>query len=130
MKLVVTIPSRVEVDLEVDKVVAEGADGHFGVLPRHVDMVTLLVPGILTYVSEGEEHFLAVDGGVLAKIGPEIQVATTSCAGGVGLQELRRVVEESYRSVEESEVAARAALTRLETDLVRRLVELEELGHA
>lgn len=128
MRLILTLPARVEIDQQVDKVVAEAIDGHFGILPRHVDMVTLLAPGILSYTSDGVEHFVAIDGGLLAKIGDQVQVATTSCAGGVGLDELRRVVEESYQRVEESELAARAALTRLETDLVRRLVQLEEMG--
>lgn len=129
MRLVVTVPSRVQYDLEVDQVVAESTEGHFGLLPRHVDTVALLVPGILTYVTEGTEHFLAVNGGMLAKIGDEVTVATSSVAGGVGLDALRRVVEESYLRVEESEQEARAALGRLESDMVRRLVELEELSH-
>lgn len=128
MRLLVMIPAQVEVDRTVEKVVAESVDGSFGLLPQHVDMITELVPGILSYHADGQEHFVAVDGGLLAKVGDEVQVATTQAVVGAGLADLRRVVEQTFHQVEEREQDARAALMRLESDLVQRLVELRELG--
>ncbi|MBD3308113.1 F0F1 ATP synthase subunit epsilon, partial [candidate division KSB3 bacterium] len=69
MKLRVLLPTRVLLDEEVTKVTAEAENGMFGILPRHVDFVTILVPGIVSFEIDGKEEFLAVDEGVLVKQG-------------------------------------------------------------
>ncbi len=62
MRLRIFQPSEVFLDTEVTKVVGESPAGSFCLLPRHIDMATGLVPGILSYESEkGEEFFLALD---------------------------------------------------------------------
>ena len=38
---------------EVVKVTAEAPNGQFCLLPRHIDMVSVLVPGLLSYVKDG-----------------------------------------------------------------------------
>ncbi len=126
MRLLVTLPARIAVDRKVDRVLAEGVNGSFGLLPRHVDMVTELVPGLLAFTGGDTEEYLAIDGGVLAKVGDTVMVATTAAVGSTDLGDLRRVVAESYRKVEEGEQSARAALARLESEIVHGMVELEE----
>ena len=70
MKLKVVLPSGVLLDQEVVKVVAEAENGSFCLLPRHVDFVAALVPGILAFTpAQGDEAFLATDEGVLVKCG-------------------------------------------------------------
>jgi len=61
---------------DVSRIVAEAADGSFGMLPQRRDGVTGLVPGILSYVSDadGEIH-LAIDAGVMIKAGSEVLVS-------------------------------------------------------
>jgi F0F1-type ATP synthase epsilon subunit len=77
MMVKVILPSGVLLEQAAVKVVAEAQNGSFGLLPRHVDFVAALVPGILTLTSEeGEDTFLAVDEGVLVKHGPEVLVST------------------------------------------------------
>jgi F-type H+-transporting ATPase subunit epsilon len=57
MRLRVLLPTDVLVDREAAKVIAEAANGSFCLLPRHVDFVAALVPGILRYTTpQGEEH--------------------------------------------------------------------------
>jgi F-type H+-transporting ATPase subunit epsilon len=95
VKLRVMLPTRIAFDHEVDKVVAEGPQGFFGLLPRHVDTVSELVPGIVTYSADGREGFVAVDGGTLVKLGPDVLVVTATAAVGDDLERLRAVVEET-----------------------------------
>ncbi|MBU4575670.1 MAG: F0F1 ATP synthase subunit epsilon, partial [Proteobacteria bacterium] len=60
MKLKVLLPDQVLMDQEVAKVVAEGENGSFCLLPRHVDFVAALSPGILSFMDQkGVEQFLA-----------------------------------------------------------------------
>jgi F-type H+-transporting ATPase subunit epsilon len=75
VRLKVLLPSRVLLDEEVQKVVAEAANGSFGMLPRHVDFVAPLAPGLLSFVdADGEERFVAVDEGMLVKHGVSVPI--------------------------------------------------------
>jgi F-type H+-transporting ATPase subunit epsilon len=123
VRLKVFQPSEIFLDTNVIKVVAESAKGSFGILPRHVDLATALVPGILAYVTEeGQEEFLALKGGVLLKQGPQVSVATSMAIRGE-LGALRKAVEKILYEVDEKERKTRAAVARLEADFVRRFVE-------
>jgi F-type H+-transporting ATPase subunit epsilon len=118
----------VEVDEEIHKVTAEGPDGSFTLLPRHADFVSALAPGLLLYEGRGGERLLAVNGGTLVKCGDEVLVSTPEAIRGRDLNELEKAVEESFENLDERESRARTALQKLEADLVRRFVELQEHG--
>lgn len=125
MRLKVLLPTEVLVDQTVAKVVAEAENGSFCLLPRHIDFVAALVPGLLSFTSEeGNEEFLAVDAGILVKCGREVLVSTENAARGRDLGELRQAVEERSKVVDERERETRSALARLEADFVRRFMEL------
>jgi F-type H+-transporting ATPase subunit epsilon len=129
VRLKVLLPSEVLLDEEVAMVVAEAENGSFALLPRHIDFVSALVPGILSYESsEGEERFLAVDGGILVKAGPEVLVSTLNAVISTSLQELRETVETQFRVLSEQETSARSALARLEMGFIRRFLELGRQG--
>lgn len=128
MRLKVFQPSEIFLDEEVAKVVAEGPAGSFGILPRHLDMATGLVPGILSYwTSQGKEMFLALNGGILVKQSDDVFVATrVAIAGELGA--LKSSVERFMNEVDERERKARSAVARLEADFVRRFVEFGKNG--
>lgn len=130
MKLTVLVPSRVLVRETVSEVVAEGREGSFGILPRHVDYVSPLVPGILMYRQQGggAERILAVDQGVLVKVGDEVLVSVRDAIPGEDLGTLRSAVDETFRTLDEREHLARSALASLEARFIRRFVE--EFGRA
>ena len=128
MRLKVLLPNEVFLISEVTKVIAEAQNGCFCLLPRHVDFVAALVPGLLGFEDEShQEHFLAIDEGVLIKCGPEVLVSTRCAAGNGGdLGKLRHVVEEQYQELDERERLARSAAARLEAGLVRRFMEFDK----
>jgi hypothetical protein len=47
MKLTILLPGEVFLEAEAAKVIAEAGNGSFCLLPRHVDFVAALVPGLL-----------------------------------------------------------------------------------
>jgi F-type H+-transporting ATPase subunit epsilon len=127
MRLKVLLPTDVLVDRDVDKIVAEAGDGHFGLLPRHADLATALVPGILAYTTaDAGEIFLGIDEGVLVKCGEEVTVAVLDAVEGRDLATLRETVRDRYIELDEHRRTAKSALARLEAGVVRRFVELEE----
>lgn len=126
MHLKLLLPTEVLIDEDVDKVIAEAENGYFCLLPRHVDFVASLAPGILSFTtSDDAEHLVAVDEGVLVKCGPSVLVSTLNAVPGTDLQSLRATVDESFRQLDEHERRARTALARLEAGTLRRFVELE-----
>jgi F-type H+-transporting ATPase subunit epsilon len=117
------------VDRPVRRIVAEGPDGRFGMLPGHIDFVSELVPGILLYeTEEGAERFVAVNSGTLVKCGDEVRVAVRGAVEGDDLGALRKRVEADFRKHDEEEREARAALARLEASMIRRFRDLEMPG--
>jgi F-type H+-transporting ATPase subunit epsilon len=125
MRLRVLLPEQVLLDTEILKLTAEAENGSFGLLPRHVDFVTALVPGILTFTpADGGEEFLAVDEGILVKCGADVRVSTRNAVLGHELGVLKQLIEERFKKVDEFEKKSRDALYKLEADLVRRFMEL------
>ena len=127
MRLKIVTPDRIAMDEPVNRIVAEGPDGAFGMLPRHVDFVTQLVPGILVYEDHGGgERYAGINSGTLVKCGAQVLVSARNAVLSDDLEQLRRRVSAEFRQVEESERAARAALARLEAHMVRRFRELDQ----
>jgi len=126
MQLKVLLPTQVLVDEPVAKVTAEAENGSFCLLPRHVDFVAALVPGLLTFEQAGgAEEFLAIDEGVLVKCGEEVLVSTRRAARGSDLGRLRATIDEKFTVLSEHERAARDASAKLEAEMVRRFMELK-----
>jgi F-type H+-transporting ATPase subunit epsilon len=127
MRLKLFIPTDTLVDAPVRKIIAEAENGSFCLLPRHIDFVAALVPGILIYTdADGVERFFAVDSGTLVKVGDEVRVSALNAVAGADLGELRRTVQESFEALEEHEREARSALARLEAGTLRRFFQTEE----
>lgn len=125
MKLRLLIPMRVLVDQETAKIVAEGEHGAFCLLPRHVDFLAALVPGILAYADEdGNERFAAVDEGVLVKRGDEVLISTRQAVLGDDLEELEQTVREEFAALDERERAANAATAKLEASFLRSFMKM------
>lgn len=127
MRLRILLPTEVLVDASVSKVVAEAENGSFGLLPRHIDVVTALVPGILAYVdSDGRQQLVGVDDGILVKCGDEVRVATGRAIRGTNLATLKREVERWFLEIDEQAAIARTAMARLEAGVIRRFTELRQ----
>jgi len=127
MRCKILLPSEIYLDQEVVKVTAEAENGSFCLLPRHIDFVAALIPGLLSIEDvKGVEVFMAVDEGILVKKGQDVSVSTRNVATIPNLGQLREVIEEKFKVMDDREKAARTAAARLEADLVRRLMELRK----
>ncbi|MGB7630470.1 MAG: F0F1 ATP synthase subunit epsilon [Candidatus Deferrimicrobium sp.] len=109
---------------DVSRIVAETREGSFGLLPRRLDCVASLVPGILIYENEAEgEVCVAVDEGVLVKIGLDVLVSVRNAMGGTDLGQLREAVEREFLNLNEREQNVRSVMARMESGFIRRLAE-------
>lgn len=125
MNLKILLPTEVFLETKASKIVAEAGDGFFGLLPRHVDFVSALVPGIFTYWDKDDnEIFMAIDSGLLVKYGQNVLVSTRNAVCGQDLDELETLIDETFNVIDEQDRTARRAVYRMEADFIRRLVEI------
>jgi len=125
--LKILLPFRIfEAKSGVSRIVAETSEGSFGLLPRRLDCVAALAPGIVTYETEEDgEVFVAVDEGVLVKAGPEVLVSVRRAIGGVDLGRLRDAVEREFTTLDEREQSVRSVMARLESGFLRRCASFQ-----
>lgn len=127
MNLKILLPFRVFTEVRnVRRVVAETAQGSYGLLPHRLDCVAVLTAGILLYeTAQGEVIYVAVDEGVLVKSGAEVRVSVRQAISGMPLGSLREAVTQEFLTLDEGERQLRTVLAKLENGFVRRFAEFQ-----
>lgn len=125
MNLKVLLPFQIFAEKSgVSRIVAETREGSLGLLPHRLDCAAALTPGILLYENEAEgEVFMAVDEGVLVKIGLDILISVRNAIGGTDLGQLREAVERDFLNLNEREESVRSVMAKMESGFIRRLAE-------
>lgn len=128
MTLKVLLPFEVfAVETNVSSIVAETAQGSFGLLPRRLDCVAALVPGILSFEIEAQgEVFMALDEGVLVKTAADVVISVRRALRGTDLALLRDAIEQEFLTLDAQELAMRQTMARLETGFMRRFASLRD----
>ena len=106
---------------EVDQVVVPGAEGEFGVLPKHAPVMSTIKPGALRILNDGAERRIFVNGG-FADVTPDgltvlaedaVDLSDIDLAGVE--QDIRNAKEDVDGAKDEAKKAAAASrLQRLE----------------
>ena len=122
MNLKVLLPFQIFAEKTgVVRIVAETYEGSFGLLPRRLDCVAVHAPGVLTFETEAEgEMYIAVDEGVMIKIGSDVLVSVRNAIGGMDLGKLREAVEQEFLNLNEQEKSVRSVLAKLEVGFIHR----------
>lgn len=122
MNLKVLLPYKIFAEKTgVSRIVAESHTGSFGLMPRRLDCVAALAPGILVFETEADgEVYIAVDEGILVKSGTDVLVSVRNAIGGTDLDKLREAVEEEFMNLDDQEKSVRSVLAKLESGFVRR----------
>lgn len=127
MQIHLRLPTAVLFAGTATKLNAVAADGAFGILPNHVDFVTVLVPSILLLTTpDGDERIFGIDEGLLVKHGHTVEISVRRGIESDDLLGLQGKVRESFAQMEDEERVARSALARMEADLVRRFASLRK----
>ncbi|TJY63099.1 F0F1 ATP synthase subunit epsilon [Sinimarinibacterium sp. CAU 1509] len=123
MRLRLTSLGEVLIDAEVKSVRAEDGSGAFGILPRHVDFLTALSVGVLTWHdTDNTAHHCAVRGGVLTVNDGDVAVATREGVVDDDLNHLESTVLASFRSRDEEEQKARLGGHQLGLRVAREIL--------
>ena len=133
MRLRVATPMAVVVDApDAVAIRAEDGSGHFGILPGHIDFLTVLEPSVVTWRDEhGREHFVAVRGGILTvQEGRTVEVATREAVTGDDLAALQAAVLASMRADAQAEERDRAHAARLHAAFIQQMTRYLRRGTA
>lgn len=127
MQVTLRLPTRTLFSGTAKKVFAVAENGAFGLLPKHTDFVSALVPSILVLTNEQDkELFFAVDEGLLVKTDFQVDIAIRRGSQGDDLASLNEQLTTTFMAVDEDERIARSALSRLEAGIVRRFADLRK----
>ncbi len=123
MDLKILLPSHVFAEkVGLSRIVFETGDGAYGVLPRRLDCVAVLCPGILVYENEAEgEAYVAIDAGIIVKTGAKVLVSVRNAIAGQDLAQLRETVEREFLDLNQQEQSLRSALLKMESGLIQRM---------
>jgi F-type H+-transporting ATPase subunit epsilon len=126
MHLKVLLPFGIFADqADVARIVVETREGSCGLLPRRLDCVAALVPGILVYQCDAQpEVYLAVDEGVLVKAGQQVLVSVRRAVGGNDLAQLRAAVTREFLALDAEQASLRSSLVKIESGFISRLAAL------
>ncbi|HBF37104.1 MAG TPA: ATP synthase F1 subunit epsilon [Firmicutes bacterium] len=124
--LEVVTPHRLELQKEVEYVVAPTVDGIVGVLPGHIRLITQLATGVLRYKIGGQDNYMAVSEGFM-EVTPHKVIILAEAADlpedvdvEQALEEKRQAEEVLHRSFTEkinfdqAEIALERAVTKVE----------------
>jgi len=110
----------------VSRIVAETLQGSLGILPRRLDCVAALVPGILLFEDGDQgETYVAVDEGILVKKGRQVLVSVRNAIGGDDLGRLREAIDREFRTLDEEARSVRQVLAKMESMFIRRFVRYQ-----
>jgi len=95
LNLEIITPERVLVHEEVDMVEANGALGEFGILPGHIQFLTMLEIGEVRYMKGGKTIYIAASGGFAEVIEDKVTflVETAEFAGEVDVERAKKALE-------------------------------------
>ncbi len=111
---------------DIVKVVADTNVGSLGILPHRLDCVAALTPGILFYESKSDgDVYIAVDQGILVKVGLTVLISVSNAIAGKDLEQLRQAVESQFLNLNQQEKNVRSLMAKLEIGLISRLAGLQ-----
>lgn len=124
MRIKIILPNETLLDQEVNKITAPGSEGAFQILPRHIDVTWSLDPGILSISDDDGVQYYAIYQGVLVKHEDLVYVSCFQAIKGDSLEALNETVRKNFKALDDREKKAREVLVKLETDTIRRFMEI------
>ncbi len=113
---------------EVDNVSffrAEDRSGSFGILPKHIELLTILEPSISIALIDGEEEYFAFNGGILSFKKEILTITTKEFVQSSQISELRGIIEKFFKEQEEKESLFHLNMKNLQKAFFKKMIEME-----
>ena len=89
LQLDIVTAERLVASEEVDVLVAPGADGELAILPHHAPLLTVLKPGEIRVLNDGEESDIVVSGGFMEVMPDKVTILADTAERADEIDEAR-----------------------------------------
>ncbi len=129
LKLKIITPKKVVKEEEVYSVTVPSSQGEITILPRHVNLFSLLVEGIVKVKKEKGEELLGIGGGYVQTDGEKIVVLVSRAYGQNeidenlikgAVEEAKNIIKTSQDEVEKSQALATLRRAVVDSKLLKR----------
>ena len=124
LKLEIVTPDGKVYSEDVEMVTLPGVEGQMGIYPRHVPLMTQMVPGEITVRNKAQDYYLAVGEGLIEIMGDHVSVLTDMAIGAEHIDEAK--VEEARQRAEArlQEKLSDEEVASVNSSLARSLAQL------
>ena len=99
MKLEIVTGERLVYSGDVEVLVAPGIEGELGILPHHAPLLTMLQPGEIRIVVDGQEEYMVISGGFLEVLANTVTILADTAERADEIDEER--AQEAVRQAQE-----------------------------
>jgi len=124
LELKIITPEQTAYSEQVEMVTLPGVEGQMGILPRHVPLLTQMVPGEIIVRKHGADHHLAVGEGLIEVTAEHVAVLTDMAITAENIDEAK--VEEARQRAEArlKEKLSDEEVASVNSSLARSLAQL------
>jgi len=127
VELKVVTPTEVILSCPIQKITIEGIDGFRSLLPKHMDFITALKSGIMTYLTlDNKTKYLACNQGLFVKCGTQVSISTPWAIISDDLQHLKQHIKQAFQEMEQERKEVGVSMARLEIGLTKGLMQLRK----
>ena len=127
MHLKVQTPTNTVLESEVSAVDFEAVDGHFTLLPRHADFISIVNFGIIAVkLANGKDTYIASNTGVLSKQGKNVNISVRNAIVNEDINVLTGIIESEFKKFNEERKETNTAMARLEIGITRGFMKLNK----
>ena len=128
LRLRIATPTGIALETTTKQVDFEAIDGFFTLLPKHMDMISALKVGILSYQVGDKKAYVACNKGVLVKKGDVVSVSTPLAILGTDLSELEQKIATDFKETEQERKEVNLTMAKLELGLTKGILSLKNEG--
>jgi len=81
LKLKIITPKKIVLEADIKEISVPSVDGEITILPHHINLFSLLKEGIVHYISEKKEEFIAIGGGYVETDGKTVHLLVSRAYG-------------------------------------------------
>jgi F-type H+-transporting ATPase subunit epsilon len=118
-------PADVKIINNVSFFRAEDKTGSFGILPRHIEFLSILEPSIAIAFIEDREEYFAFNGAILSFKNNLLIVTTKEFAQSNKIGELKEIIEVLFKEQQEKESTFHLNMQNLRKAFFKKIIELE-----
>jgi len=123
----VITPTEIVLSCPIQKITIEGIEGFRTLLPKHMDFITALKPGIMTYMTQDSQiQYLACNQGLCVKCGDTVSISTPWAIISDNLSHLKIRIKQAFQEMEQERKEVGVSLARLEIGLTKGLMQLRQ----